>query len=159
MSYIIERLLAENPESIFVFDVDGVLASYEYGDYNHGYPEYVWENLVMKGDPYQEARSFKIMQEFISRHLENCYIASVCCNENEMWMKRDFIERHYHIDESHMYFTDSKEEKLEVLDDIQLNHPELESKYICIIEDTVDTLNYIQEYSEFSTVHVSSFFS
>jgi len=159
MSYIIERLLAENPNSIFVFDVDGVLASYEYTDYNHGYPEYVWENIVMKGDPYQEARPFKVMQEFISQHLENCYICSVCCNDNEMWMKADFIKRHYQIDESHMYFTNTKEEKLEVLDDIHLNHSELEPRHICMIEDTVDTLNYIQEYSEFSTVHVSSFFA
>lgn len=160
MSKIIDKLLSENPDTIFVFDIDGVLASYEYDDYTHSCPDYVWENLVEKGDPYQYARPFKVMQEFIKQHPHRCYTCAKSSGDMESMHKKNFILRHYNIDEEKIYFVQSAEQKLNILQEIDYRiDPEGgNQKYIVMIEDTVKTLDHIVELSDFSTVHVSSFF-
>lgn len=158
MNKIIERILSENPNAIFVFDVDGVLASYEYGDYNHGWPEDVWENLVNKGDPYQYVRPFKVMQDFINRYRDRCYVCSKTSCPNETNQKQNFVYRHYGIEHSRQYYVQTTDDKLTILARIFRDNPNTDAKYIVMIEDTVKTLDYIFERSKFATVHVSSFF-
>lgn len=159
MNPITDRILAESKYiPAFVFDIDGVLASYEYEFYNHGYPETVWNELTHKSDPYLNARPFKIMQQFVSTYLDDCYVCSIVQNDEESKHKMNFIKQHYDISFSKMYFVDRYEKKLEILQRIQELRKETDPHHIIMIEDTIKNLDYIKERSEFATVHVSSFF-
>lgn len=158
MNKIIDRILYEEPDAIFVFDVDGVLSSYEYGDYHHGYSSYTWNKMTSDDNPYLVARPFKTMQKFVKEHVDNCYICSCVANAKEAEHKMNFLNRHYGIDENHMFFVPHKDDKLQVLYELQDRYPYLMQHHIVMIEDTVETLDHIMEQSNFSTVHVSSFF-
>jgi hypothetical protein len=53
----IEEIL-ENKDSVIAFDVDGVLAPIEYGEYNHYYADdNIWKEEIEKGrDFYKDVR-------------------------------------------------------------------------------------------------------
>lgn len=157
----IKRILSECKYSpAFVFDIDGVLASYEYGRYMHNYSEHIWKILCSDTvtDPYQYARPFKTMQKFISKYLDNCYVCSLSSNEGETRCKETFITTYYNIPKEKMYFVNCYEEKLNILYKIQQLRKENDPHHIIMIEDTIKNLDYITDKSGFSTVHVSSFF-
>lgn len=158
MNNIVENILAENSNAVFVFGIDGVLASYGYTPYNHRYPEYIWENILVKGDPYQYARPFKMMQKFIQNHPLNCYICSKILISDERSYKLNFIKKHYDVPLDYVYFVEENICKLNILQDIQNRSGILNPNHIAIIEDNVEVLDYIAEYSTFSTIHITDFF-
>jgi hypothetical protein len=156
MNKILQTIYQTSPNARLVFDIDGVLASYEYGKYNHGYPQEQWTMLVSKTDPYQLARPFRVFQKLIAEKSQYCHACSVVDSENEAECKRNFLHRHYWIPDENIHFVHSSEEKLTVLEEIY-KESDVFPNDIVLIEDTIATLDYVAERSMFSTIHVSSF--
>ena len=151
--------LFENSKTIYVFDVDGVLARLELGEYTHYfYNDEMWEKALQTHDFYDEIRPIISMQDFIQkRNKEHIYVATRVYNEVEHKQKISFLEKHYGILKDHVYLVYNNDEKLDVMNKIKELNPNLEDKYFVMIDDTVDVLNHIMDNSNFSTVHISSF--
>lgn len=150
-----KKLREKLREGVIVFDVDGVLASYEFGENCHYAP--IWEEAFISAEnnPYRRVNPLPVFQQFIhTMKKENVYVCSVAA-EFEQEGKRDFVLRNYDILEENIIFVESKAQKLQALREIEKKTGE---KQIAIVDDTVKTLDHIYDNSNFLTVHVSSFF-
>lgn len=155
MSKVLDYLL--NDDVIVVFDVDGVLSAFEFGELRHnGCDDKDWEQFVIKNKPYDKMSGIPQMQNFIvNKGYRNIYTCSVS-EPYEEENKRDFVFREYGIPKNHIKFVRNKKDKIEFLR--ELSKITNDEKKVAIVEDTVSTLNAIYEQSDFITVHVSSFF-
>lgn len=140
-----------------VFDIDGVLAAYEFGDFCHTTPE--WGPEVFKSvddNPYVNIPPLPVFQEFIrTMPKENVYVCSVAgCEEQPA--KGAFVTRNYDVFPENIIFVDKKDKKLQALQSIRDKHPGME---VALVDDTVKTLDNIWlADSSIRTIHVSSFF-
>ena len=84
--------LYNNPNTIYVFDVDGVLAPLEFGEYNHyELDDDEWAKALLEKDLYAEKRPAKTFQEFLAtKNKNNVYVATKVMNEMEKKQKIDF---------------------------------------------------------------------
>ena len=156
MSKILEHLM--KPSTTVVFDVDGVLAAYEFGELNHcGCQDEYWEDFCKGNNPYDKAKPIPQIEKFIKAKGRNhIYVCSVA-KDYERINKTAFCMREYGISRDHIFFVDNASEKQAVLEKIE----EMEGKKqinIALVEDTVTTLNQLYTETDFCTVHVSSFF-
>lgn len=155
MGKILEYLLRE--DVIVVFDVDGVLAAYEFGELCHNQcTDGEWEDFVKQNRPYDRAKAIPQIKKFIKdKGVKNVYTCSVSAPFEEE-NKKNFIIREYNISEENIIFVrDSKDKLLFLRELAKKGNPE---EKIALVEDTVSTLNSIFDQSDFITVHVSSFF-
>lgn len=151
--------LFDNPNTVYVFDVDGVLAPLEFGEYNHyELNDDDWAKALLESDLYANKRSSKTFQKFLAtKNKNNVYVATKVMNEREKEQKINFLNKNYGILKDHVFEVYKNEEKLEVIKNLKKLYPDLEDKYFVMIDDTVDVLNHIMFNSAFSTVHVSTF--
>jgi len=153
--------LLKNPNAVFVFDVDGVLAAYEYGNYNHNACyDREWDEYLKEHNVYASARPLKTLKDFMNQYVseDRRFVCTTASDEDEFNLKADFVISNYHIDKSHIYMVNNQKEKLDVLKKIhQTYFPDLDDKLIVMVDDTVKVLTNIQEHSNYSTVHISSF--
>ena len=64
MSRILDYLM--EPETVIVFDIDGVLAPYEFGELCHSAcPDEDWKSYVLTKHPYAHIRPVPQLQRFI----------------------------------------------------------------------------------------------
>ena len=66
-------------------------------------------------------------------------------------------KKYYGILKENVYYVNKNRDKTSVLLKIKEKYPQLNSKKIVMIDDTVDILNEIMEKTDFSTAHISSF--
>lgn len=155
---ILERIYDKN--SIVVFDIDGVLAKYEFGENNHNYcSEEEWNKFAFHYSKqiYDKSKPVHTFQTLVwSKGASNVYACAVA-DEFADEAKKSFVRRFYAIPEENIFFVKSKEHKLELLHDIKLHNQNLDDEEIILIDDNVSTLTYVQERSNYSTCHVSSF--
>ena len=150
--------LAE-PETAIVFDIDGVLAVYEFGELSHSAcPDDEWEAFVRERDPYGHARPVSQIQRFIERKGPERVFACSVAEDYEADGKRDFVLRCYGIPADHVRIVSAKPEKLAYLEEVRESLA-LAPERVALVEDTVGTLNLVYETTGFTTVHVSSFFA
>lgn len=157
MSKIKEIL--EDKNSIIAFDVDGVLAPLEYGEYNHYYAnDEEWAEEIERGtDFYDDVRVVKTMKDFIdTKDINNIYVITKAMNEKEFECKIRFLTKNYGILKDNCYMVYKDDEKLDKLNEIK-KITNVEDKYIVMVEDTVSILNHIMENSNYTTVHISTF--
>lgn len=147
-------------KTVYVFDVDGTLTPLEFGEYNHYLlNDEEWSKSLLEQDFYTCCRPITIMQDFLnSKDKEKVYVVTKVMNEVELIQKKNFLKKYYGILPEHVFLVYQNDDKLDVMKEIQLKYPDLEEKYFVMIDDTVDVLNHIMDYSSFSTVHISSFF-
>ena len=145
-------------EVIVVFDVDGVLAPYEFGDKKHCINDNEWDEMLEKGiDVYSNVQSIKVLQEFIKRKgIENVYVCSVS-NPKEYQSKSAFCMKEYGIPKDHIKLVQHKTDKVLFLDELSKTM-NLSHNKIALIEDTIKTLDQAAK-SGYCTVHISSFFN
>lgn len=155
MSTLMNCLLDRN--TVIFFDVDGVLAPYEFGVNKHCIDDDEWDRKMAAGeDMYSTVSPIKLLQKFIERKgVDNVFVCSKASPE-EWDSKLKFCYDGYGIPEDHIFRTSSKPEKVQVLKDFAKKYNIPENK-IAIVEDTVDTLNMIYKDTDCATVHVSSF--
>ena len=151
--------ILESDKSIIAFDVDGVLAPIEYGEYNHYYAsDEEWAKEIEKGtDFYKDMRPVNIIKEFIkTKNINNIYVITKVMNKKEFNDKLNFLNKNYNILKENCYMVYKDNEKLDKLKEIQ-EKTKVEDKFIAMIDDTVDVLNNIMEHSKYTTIHVSTF--
>lgn len=150
------------PDVITVFDIDGTLAAYEFGYLQHSACDNkYWESYVRDNRPYDSIPAIPRMKAFIREKCTvtnvNVYVCSVS-EEYEKEQKKGFILREYpEINPDNIYFVASKDDKIKLLHKLS-DITGCQTK-VAIIDDTVKTLDMIYDNSNFTTVHVSSFFT
>ena len=82
MSKIMDFLL--QPDTIIFFDVDGVLAPYEFGKHKHCISDYEWKQRLKAGeDLYSAVSPIKVFQDFIKKKgTNNVYVCSKAAQRN-----------------------------------------------------------------------------
>lgn len=154
--------IAKNDDIVVVFDFDGVLGSYEYGQYNHAIPEMDWPDFVKTNHPYNDTsiiRSFESVKTFIhGKNKDDVYVCTVVASEEEAIGKREFAVREYGIKPENVQCVYSNHDKLVYLRSLhQLKYPNKQEHQIAMIEDNVEILGEIVKESHFMTIHISSF--
>ena len=148
--------LAED-DTLVVFDIDGVLAVYEFGLSHSACPDEQWQDYIAEHDPYATMRPVRQLQRFIElKDPSRVYACSVAA-PYEADCKRAFVKRNYAIPEDQVLIVENKQGKFDALRGLQ-EASGLPQRKIALVEDTVKTLNMVYEQSDFTTVHVSSFF-
>lgn len=148
------HLLAQ--ETTVVFDIDGVLAAFEFSELKHnGCKDEDWEQFVLTNQPYDKLKAIPQIKCFIDdKGIDNVYACSVAQTYEEE-NKRNFVMREYGIPQDHIIFVRDKKDKLDFLYQLAKGKEEIN---VALVEDTTSTLNQIYNVSDFCTVHVSSFF-
>ena len=144
---------------ITVFDVDGVLAPYEYGDLKHCVSDEEWLNGFSNPDDnlYSKMRGLPFLQKFIAnKNINDVYICSQA-DDYESVAKIKFVTDNYNVKRENIYLVKDKNMKVDILNEIRDMRNISESK-IAIVEDTVKTLDAIAKDHGYVTVHISSFF-
>ena len=121
----IQKLLKDK-KSILVFDVDGVLAPMEYGEYNHYYyDDEEWAKELEKGiDFYGKVKPFKTIQDFLKdKNMDNIYVITKVMNKEEFIQKLSFLKKNYNIKEDNCYMVFKDRDKLLLLDEIKEKYP------------------------------------
>lgn len=155
MSKVLEYLMKDDVK--IVFDVDGVLVPFEFGELRHnGCKDENWEKFVIENKPYDNIRAIPQLKRFIDNkglnHIYACSVSAPYEEEN----KRDFVVREYGILVENIKFVNDKKDKINFLKQLAMETKD-ENK-VAIVEDTVSTLNQIFDNTDFITVHISSFF-
>ena len=154
------RELLEDKNSVLVFDVDGVLALMEWGEYNHyAMNDDDWTQACADGaNYYTEDKVCKKMQRFLEGKDKNrIYVITTIGHNNEGVFKREYVNKYYGIPKDNVYYVKKNIEKTSQLRAIKDKYEELEDRYIVMVDDTVDILNDVMANTGFSTVHISSF--
>ena len=152
--------LIDSNDSVLVFDMDGVLAKLEFGEYTHyDMDDTKWAQAYENGGTfYSEDKVIKRMQKYLSKKdMNNIYVLSKAYNENEHKDKIHFLTTYYNIKEENIFFVLENRDKIDVLNKIKANHPELEDYKIAMVEDTVEILDDVMARTKYSTIHISSF--
>ncbi len=152
--------LLKSDDSILVFDIDGVLALLEFGEYRHyELDDRSWDIKVEAGENfYTEDKVSKKMQAFLkTKDKSKVYVITTVGSNNEYIFKKDFVKKYYDIEAENVYFVEKNIDKLDKLCEIKNKNKDVDNYKIVMIDDTVDILNYIMDNSDFSTVHISSF--
>ncbi len=158
MSKIKELLKDKN--SVLVFDVDGVLALLEFGEYNHYYAsDEDWDKFVNENNNlYTTDKVSKKMQKFLNRVDKNrVYVITAIGVNKEGEYKKEYVEKYYGINSNNVYYVDRNTSKIDNLNEIKNKHPEIEDYQLIMIDDTPDVLTEIQNNTNYSTAHISSF--
>ncbi len=152
--------LLKDKDSVLVFDVDGVLAILEFGEYNHYYmSDDDWDNFVNEDNNlYTKDKVSKKMQKFLKdKDKSRIYVITAIGVNKEGKYKKEYVEKYYDIIPDNVYFVDRNNDKRSILNNIKNKYPKLEDYKLIMIDDTPDILTDIQENTNFSTAHISSF--
>jgi len=155
----IKQLLKEK-DSVLIFDVDGVLALLEFGEYNHYYySDDDWDKFVDSGNNlYTIDKVSKKMQDFLKdKDKSRVYVITAIGINKEGEYKKEFVEKYYGINKDNVYFVNRNNDKRSKVIEIKEKYKDLEDYKIIMIDDTPDILTDIQENTNFSTAHISSF--
>lgn len=155
MKNILQHLLL--PEIAIVFDVDGVLAPYEFGFLSHNISDEEWSKMIENGNnPYDNISASPKMKKFISlKNIKKIYVCSKCTTEEEAG-KREFVQKNYGILPDNIFFVREQEDKIAILEHIK-EIENITDQEIAIVEDTIKTLDKIRKSGNYITVHISSF--
>ena len=154
------KQLLRSDDSILVFDVDGVLAILEFGEYNHyEMNDKLWNEANAKGiNYYNEDKVSKKMQQFLkNKNMDNIYVITTVGHNNEGEFKREYVNKYYNIKKENLIYVNDNSEKRKALIKIKNKYPNIPDKKIIMIDDTTDILSDIMDNTNFSTAHISSF--
>ena len=152
--------LLNDEESVLVFDIDGVLAVLEFGEYNHfnDSDEEWFENCSKGKNPYKEDKVvYKIKNFLKNKDMSRIYVITAIGHINEWEFKKEFAYKYYNIPKENVFYVKKDSEKKEKILEIKKKYPELEDYKIVMIDDTTKILTDIMENTKFSTAHISSF--
>lgn len=152
-----------NEKAVIIWDVDGVLAAYEYGVRNYNAcPDSEWEEYLKSHKVYEKARPLATLQKWMAEYTNpnRLFVCTTASDMEEFKKKAAFVIRNYPIKESSVFMVKDQSEKLNVIRMIHNTYfPELDEQYIVVVDDTVKILTQVQENSGYTTVHISSFIS
>lgn len=158
MSKIKEIL--NDKESVLIFDVDGVLALLEFGEYHH----YIlsdegWDKANKDGNNfYTDEKVSKKMQAFLKgKNIGRIYVVTKANSIEEFEYKKEYLSRNYNIKMENMHYVKNDTDKKDKMKLIKENYKDLPDYKVVMIDDTITVLNDVMENTNFSTAHISSF--
>lgn len=159
--------LLHDSKSIFVFDVDGVLAKMEFGDNNHYYSEIPnVDSDEQFTEKLKEGKNFypdDLVNDTLKKFIEGIdnsrvYVLSRCWSDEEQKQKDDFLLRNYNIKKENIMYVRDYHDKLDALNLVKKLNPDTDDEHIIMVDDNIDeVLNYVMENSDYTTMHISSF--
>ena len=160
--------LLNDEKSIFVFDVDGVLAKMEFGEGNNHYyktepgvdSDIQFSREVVRGHIfYTDDLLNKTLQSFIDKKdNKKVYVLSRIYTDEEKNQKDDFLLRNYNVIKDNIMYVNDYKDKLDALNFVKKLNPDTDDEHIIMVDDNVDeVLNYVMDNSNFTTMHISSF--
>ena len=136
-------------EDILVFDIDGVLGKYDFGELGFKVlEERKWIVENMKRNMYDTVQKTSLFDAVIEyKNPMDMYVLSVALSSYEQNNKIDFILKNYpNIREEHIIFVSKPEYKVEILKRLRTDYDNSKKskKRIVMIEDKVDTMADIE---------------
>ncbi|MBR7037101.1 hypothetical protein IKI14_04495 [bacterium] len=116
------RKLLQDKDSVLVFDVDGVLAVMEFGEYNHYTldDEKRYEANISGKNFYTKEKVSKKMQDFlIKKNMQRVYVVTKAASVEEFNNKKCFVNENYGINVENVYRVEKEIEKKEKLGEIK----------------------------------------
>lgn len=155
--------LLTDSDSLRFWDIDGVLMLYELGNRNHNACKEAEWSTFLSSNPHfyvDHIKPVRLFQDFIKQYgNDNDYTLSVMLSDLEYSYKQDFIKAFYTIDPANVLRAQSNPGKLDVIRTVLqfTGKQDIAPEKIIMIDDNQSVLTYIQENSDYTTVHISSF--
>ena len=155
------KLILNNPHTLIIWDIDGTLTSYNYGESHchHELDGYVPEEMFRKIDLYADAKPLPVIQIFTEQHQKNIQIALSVEPHGHEKDKEEFIKRNYK-NISQVVCVDSEDDKLEYLIGLEQRYKDLfpGTEYIVYIDDHTKFLHRVEKNTGIYTAHITLFF-
>jgi len=173
--HTVKEILSD-PRAVVIFDIDGTLTEYTYGERTLMPKGMDGSNLDQMStcsglremaktrDIYSEVEALPAIKDYIDRHgTDRIFVCSVEMEGREK-EKISMCERVYGIPASHVCFVQDEvfraEEKTLVIDTIRRKYfPELEPKWFVMVDDSSHLLRKMTAISDYSTALVTVFLS
>lgn len=151
--------IVTDPDTVLVFDIDGTLAKYEFGDRNHNAcPDSRWQEYIRNNKPYESIGTAEIFRPIIQGKPDHIFVCSIVGGIDEINQKTEFLKKNFpEIPASNIYFVGTEDDKLISLFVIQNQFENKPAEDVFMIDDSCSVLNCIQKKSDFGTIHISSF--
>ncbi len=157
MSRIWEKL--NDPETTLVFDIDGTLISYNYGEFraHHELDRAETEEEFRSVDIYNGCRGIPAIRDFLkNRDPQHVYCLSMEPHQHDV-SKKKAVHMYYGILPSHVFLVEDHSEKPGVLKKIA-EASGADQNNLVFIDDNSMVLRRVEEETGFSTAHVTVFF-
>lgn len=152
--------LLNDKKSVLVFDIDGVLALMEFGDYNHYglLTDEEWNKHCETTNFYTEDKVSKKIQNFLrDKDMKRVFVVTRVNNKNEIGYKKEYVNKYYNILKDNVFCVLNENSKVKELDEIRNMFDDIEDYQLIMIDDTTKVLTEIQQRTNYSTAHISSF--
>ena len=157
MGRIWEKL--NDPKTTLVFDIDGTLISYNYGEFraHHELDRAKTEEEFRSVDIYNGCRGSPVIRDFLkNRDLRNVYCLSMEPHQHDESKKRA-VHMYYGILPSNVFLVEDHSEKPGVLKKIA-EASKADRDSLVFIDDNSMVLRKVEEETGFCTAHVTVFF-
>ena len=147
-----------NNDCPIVFDLDGTLSSYNYGEYQANSDlDGVDDKLFFDEHIYLTvAKPIPVIQEFLKKkNMDNIYLLSME-HGNKEEEKIEFVVGNYRFKRENCHFTKTFEEKIDILNKLE---KEFRSNLTPVfIDDYAELLREVRDKTNYYTAHVTLFF-
>ena len=145
--------LLNEPDTVVLFDVDGTLTSYSYGEL-HSHHELDFTTEFRNVNIYADCKCLLPMYNYIKRHgVDRVFCISKEPHGHEDW-KSQMLERLYGIPEDHCYYTTDTAEKTALAERIVREHfGEFPPGKVICVDDNDETLALYMKQTDFCTAH------
>ncbi len=151
--------IINKPDTVLVFDIDGTLISYNYGEYraHHELDNINTEEEFSRIDMYNGSRGIPVIRDFLkTKDMNNIYCLSMEPHRHDI-SKKKAVYSYYGIMPSHIYLVEDHSRKPELLEKIARMTLKDENKLV-FIDDNSKVLRAVEEQTPYYTAHVSIFF-
>ena len=151
--------IINNKQSVLIFDIDGVLATMEFGKYTHFLDDDSWKKTLSDNiNLYDKDKVSKKLQLLINKKDKNrIFVITKVDDIVEINQKKEYVNKYYGIIKENVYCVKDDSEKSIEIDKIKEKFKNLDSKYFVMIDDTVEVLNDAMNNNKISTAHISTF--
>ncbi len=152
--------LLNDKESVLVFDVDGVLALLEFGEYHHYIlSDEEWDKANIDGiNYYTDEKVSKKMQAFLKeKNKDRVYVVTKANSLEEFENKKIFLNKNYEILMDNMFYVKKDTDKKDKMKLIKEKYKDLPDYKMVMVDDSITVLSDVMYNTSFSTAHISSF--
>lgn len=145
----------QNPETVVVFDIDGTLTSYSYGEYHaHHELDHGDTEAFRAIDIYSECHGLKPLQDYIRQHdPARIFTLSMEPHGHEK-QKTEMVRKLYGIYPSNCFYVKESSIKTtvvrQIIDD---RFPKIDPRLVVCVDDNEETLRRYEEQTPFCTAH------
>ncbi len=153
--------ILNNPHTLIVWDIDGTLTSYNYGECHchHELDGEIPESEFRKINLYPQAKPLPIIQRFVTEHSKNIQIALSVEPHGYEKEKETFVKKYY-PGITDVVCVGSEDEKLEYLKRLDQCYKDVfpDTKFVVYVDDHTQFLHRVEKNTNIYTAHVTLFF-